>query len=557
MGVHTLPTELLLITFKLVTEIPPERGDPVTVSIGLSHVCHRWRVLAVSCEEFWAVLPRRSTWWTQLCLSRCPSAPLALDFRAQYAAESDYLAAAQLTYPHFMRAKRVRLMLDDHHNSTDRLLGDVSAAFASFPLATIQDVNIVFRGRAPLGPQGPSHQPLLDTSLIPPTLRSLHIDNCALDTTTTFPSGIRHIEFVNVRPWSSVHLMARFFHNVPQLEYFSLRLTKPGYDMPIDWKSPLPEIRGVNLKHLRGLFLEGPTNQNHVVFSTLAFPSNTSLTLKNSESRPRRSAFSFFHQEPLSEQFQHLVVRSTTALRIHFSDAITRGAHYDAVRLEDHAVKTIHDEQPACKEQWRYSDVLPHPGDLHLEATMHLLHSDDDLHRQSLEAVTSLPIFTQAQTIEFGNDFRWRDIEIAVTAPSAARVVQLESLNATERFTDELQNIEPKDLLPKLECVRLSEIIFNDRDVDLISMNRLVSMNQALIPTLHLLYGKDSGIRIELRRCVMGHADRQSLDIRAHPWPVQYDEYTAPPPQNKPRLPPGIASALSKIRGGRKPKKPL
>ena len=132
--------------------------------------------------------------------------------------------------------------------------------------------------------------------------------------------------------------MAEFFRSVPRLEYFSHRLTKSSCDMRVDWKMPLPNPHGVTLKHLRTLFLEGPTNQNHVIFSSLDFPSSAALTLRNSHLRPGRSAFSYFYRGPEPEEYRNLVARTSDALQSHFIEAVSRGACYDIVRLEHHAI---------------------------------------------------------------------------------------------------------------------------------------------------------------------------------------------------------------------------
>lgn len=551
MGIHGLPAELLLIIFKFAATTPPRKGDKVSVCITLSHVCKKWRRLAISCQAFWALIPRRTTQWTNICLSRCLSTPLSLNIEAPCAAESDYHHAARLTFPHFMRAKHLRLVLDDRTDAAAPLLQDISAALSAYPLSIVDDVNVVFRGRAPLDPHGPSQQPLLPATLFPSTVRSVYIDNCALlDTPTMFSSGIRRIEFVNIKPWPTVHIMAQFFRAIPQLEYFAYRLTEAGHDMHIDWKVPLPEFRGVDLNHLRGLFLEGPINQNYVVFSCLSLPSNTALIMRNSKARRSRSAFSTFPHDPPREQFQALVARSSSALQSHFADAVPRGAHYDAVRFEGDTISAARDKHSSADQSWRYVAILPAPGDICLEAPVKMILSDAELHRRSLEAVATLPIFTLARTIEFGNDFHWQDMLTAMVAPSAVQVVQLESLTAVDRFTHQLQKVEPKDIFPKLECVRLLGIIFNERDID------LLSLGQGLVPTMRLIYAKNSRIRLELRRCVMSQANRQLLEARMDPWLVDYDEYTAPPPESNPRLPLGIELALRKL-GGRKKHKEL
>ena len=126
--------------------------------------------------------------------------------------------------------------------------------------------------------------------------------------------------------------------------------------------------------------------------------------------------------------------------------------------------------------------------------------------------------------------------------------MQLESLNALENFARELQRIGAKTLFPFLECIRLYDIIFNEHDVDV-----LIGGKGPIIGLKHM-YGSGGSVHLELRHCVMGSVARRWLGECASPWVVDYDEHTAPPldPESKPRLPPGIASALRKIGSGRK-----
>ncbi|KZV69013.1 hypothetical protein PENSPDRAFT_493498 [Peniophora sp. CONT] len=363
MSVHALPTELLLDIFNLVAKDPPDKGDMVTVCTGLSHVCQRWRQIAVSCEAFWTVLPRRSTQWTNLCLSRCPSALLQLDFRASMAQDTDYQHAARLVFPRFMRAKHLRLALD--HNSAT-LLEEISAALPAWPLAIIEDVDVAFRRRAyPHVEQ----LPLLPAALFPSALQSVHIDSCTLlNAPTIFPPGIRRIELIDVRPWSTVHLVIQFFRAIPQLEYFLYRTTRHGLEVPIDWQAPLPETRCVSLKHLRGLHLEGSLVDNYIIFSILVLQPSVSLTIKELLRNPSSRYLFLVLRGPSVEQYRNLTVRSGSALRSHFSEAIDRGAHYDVVRLDERSINTVCDDKAKPAHNWKHAAILPNSSELSLEA---------------------------------------------------------------------------------------------------------------------------------------------------------------------------------------------
>ncbi|KZV69014.1 hypothetical protein PENSPDRAFT_652707 [Peniophora sp. CONT] len=429
------------------------------------------------------------------------------------AQETDYRHAARLLFPRFMRAKRFRLALD--HNSAS-LLQEITAALPAWPLAMIEDVDITFRGHT--GPRTTSQLPV---TLFPSTLRSVHIDNCVfLSTPTTFPPGICRIELVDVKPWSTMPLMVQFFRAIPQLEHFLHRFTSHGQDLHIDWQASLPKPRCVRLTHLRSLHLEGPLVDNYIVFNSLDIPPSASLVLK--VVGPNRSPLSLnsLLRAPPSARYSDLVARSRLALRDHFSEAIERGAHYDAVRLGGRMISARYCEQAKPAYTWEYTDVLPDPSELSLTALeFHSRDTDPDIERASIDVVFSLPIFTLATTIEFGDACVWHRPSV-LSQFASARVVHFEDLNELRFFFSALER-GTWPLFPMLECIRLVGVSIDDMNVNVFSLT-----NTDMLRDIY----KDRKVRVELCRCIIKKSSLEKLEGSLYPWPVLYDGYRPPPP---------------------------
>ena len=77
-------------------------------------------------------------------LSRCPSARLDIDIKASLAHEPDYRHAIRLVFPRFVRARRLRLVLD---KDATTLLHELIATLPAWPLTMVEHVSTAFRGR--------------------------------------------------------------------------------------------------------------------------------------------------------------------------------------------------------------------------------------------------------------------------------------------------------------------------------------------------------------------------------------------------------------------------
>ncbi|KAI0709170.1 hypothetical protein C8Q76DRAFT_597069, partial [Earliella scabrosa] len=91
--IHTIPDELLLVIFQLVLCQPPhsrvvapsgESRDGIEVSmiLGITHVCKRWRAVAIGYPCLWSCIGDRHLELLELFLVRSLQIPLSLHLRS-------------------------------------------------------------------------------------------------------------------------------------------------------------------------------------------------------------------------------------------------------------------------------------------------------------------------------------------------------------------------------------------------------------------------------------------------------------------------------------------
>lgn len=343
MSVQALPPELLLPIIKGATEGVDTVGiNPVPGYTTLSHVCRRWREIAVTCQDLWAVIPQKNCSWTELCLSRCTSAPLVLLFPLPLAP----MAVLEMTYPHLSRVKWfiVDLRRGLHRRGTHQAIIDYMAFILRghlqhlVPTPPLERLHILLDTNS-RGFPVPTHLRDLEF-LCGPTLNELTLSNIVLsrisDVQRRSFSNLRSLTFRNTTAWTDMDEMLMLLEAVPLLQDYwhtGAGLLPEGC---LGLPDSLPAPGTVRLGHLRALHLESTSNllEAYVLFSCLAFPSVASLYIGAGTLNAAADGLTM-------EQYTALLERVSDALRSHFAGAFALKAYYHAVRLGDDAVCTL------------------------------------------------------------------------------------------------------------------------------------------------------------------------------------------------------------------------
>ncbi|VDB83080.1 unnamed protein product [Peniophora sp. CBMAI 1063] len=440
MNMHDIPAELLLYIFTTIAKDPPDKDDPVVVGTVLSGVCRRWRELATSSQELWSTLPRRSATFTDLCLTRCTTAPLNVVIETLFLRMEDRRLAFRAIYPHCSRVKRLSLTVHEsrlyRYETYPIELSELADAFQAQLPDALEDLAlklVTYPGDAH-GP--PQHMPTeISGALLPPSLRLFACRNAILphDLHLKF-TNLRHVDFVRVEAWHNVEGMVAFFQSMPLLESFSHTnfISKNIHSMLTPGALPAP--RSVRMKHLREFKMVGLTVCAFAAFSCLDFPPSATLIIKDDD--PGFSnEFILTSGLQLTPRYRQFLARASSALHHHFAGAIARQVHYDAVRLDEDVISPLvaHSESSNATIDPPYDNVLPTPGNLELQLPS-IAGFDTPDYFPDLGAEIAkyiLPIFSAASVVELGD---W--VEPCETdAFTSARTMILKSASAMESFS--------------------------------------------------------------------------------------------------------------------------
>lgn len=225
--VNRLPNELLSEIFlcmhtRFISELGYREyyhGPPPCAS--LSHVCQRWRNVAIACQRLWSLFPCRSSEWTRACISRAHSIPV--DLNIETVEPTPMQQSTRLALPSISRAKTLDVHIQvrvDHHNlGVKRLEALRALAMNAAPL--LEELQISINQYTPCVPYVPTSVHSLFHEETPAKLRRISLDGCALQPTCSiFSSALTHLALIDTILWSDVDQMIEFFIRVPLLESF-------------------------------------------------------------------------------------------------------------------------------------------------------------------------------------------------------------------------------------------------------------------------------------------------------------------------------------------------
>ncbi|VDC02717.1 unnamed protein product [Peniophora sp. CBMAI 1063] len=342
--INRLPNELLAEIFVRTHDILSFYGDNPTyegaaLCAFLSHVCRRWRSVAISCQYLWASLPCKTEKWTKACLARAHSGPVALQFYTL--PEDDFMASlSRETCNHLFDTIPRAISLDAWLQLGEAVPAGILAhtdevlrALLEHEAPLLEDLTIRFEEDN--FEEEESNEPHILPSLFlektPSKLQHVYLEGCALPfPQTIFSAALTTLKLDFARIWTNMDQMVEFMRTVPLLKDFEYENygdpASYGFDPALSRVQPL---RCVTLAHLRRCHVQAAFVVGIRMFSYLAFPPDASLCLSAYEARDTS-----YGQHYTDIELEGLIAFGSKALRAHYAGYMERtGRHYDSIEV--------------------------------------------------------------------------------------------------------------------------------------------------------------------------------------------------------------------------------
>ncbi|KZV60600.1 hypothetical protein PENSPDRAFT_759917 [Peniophora sp. CONT] len=403
-NINDLPPEVLLIIMEATMSTCSKDLDVyntprVPFNHGISHVCRRWRTIALSCADLWSVVPHPESLpqWTKLCLSRCAHGPIELyvPLAMSWATETAAQDAIRLVLPHLARVRRLdlHLGLDSYllrHKERGLAMAfvkDIIEALTAQRMPSLEAVTLFFNTSLIDG--GPYRGPTFPSNLFErqpvPRLRRLTLAYCVVSSSSPiYAPSLRHLELHNVRGWGGIDGMIQCLQNTPLLETFIYKDAGNHLALlPFDARrSIVHPLRCVRLDYLSRLELEGMFMSTAGIFSHLSIPVSATIHINKPNKR--------------SDQDTDHLTMFTEALTDHFTAAHTDGARFTKVIVDEVKV-TAHPEPNTTTA----GEGLLGKFELGMLRIAHC----DEIMTAFFRALLSIPIFRMAGALEVSDDF--------------------------------------------------------------------------------------------------------------------------------------------------------
>ncbi|KZV67854.1 hypothetical protein PENSPDRAFT_653681 [Peniophora sp. CONT] len=338
-SIDQLPNELLAEifghTYDMLTIERDGRVNGLPTCVFLSHVCQRWRNVAIACQYLWAVLPCRSREWTMTCLARVPSVPVALRFNISWGTSDARLSEPRhLTFHMIPRARSLRAWFDldfyERARSDTREVLDNLETHAA-PLLKELEIGLIQHSDSSWEDSYvPTDVPDLFKGKTPPKLRHILLDGCAIHRTSSiFSSVLTNIQIENSYIWRNMDEMIEFFRSVPLLESFIFSYprnpTKHNFSTESSQRHPL---RCVPLPKLQHFAVDASFEATIRMFSYLAFSPNAMLRLMLSDNEPMNES------EYNEADLEDLITRGAASVREHYAQCIRDERYHESVEID-------------------------------------------------------------------------------------------------------------------------------------------------------------------------------------------------------------------------------
>ncbi|VDC03464.1 unnamed protein product [Peniophora sp. CBMAI 1063] len=255
----------------------------------LSHVCQRWRQLAIQCSALWSNLPRRSPEWSRICLERCAKAPVHLCIEA-WAGTKLYDEFDQShMYPFITRAHTIRMdyirrggLLGWNTWPDDRRMMDILQALTLHGTPDLRILELKHRLDGSHRVRTPMALPDLNHGQTLSKLHTILLEGFTLPrdvpTDALFSSSITSLGLANCLMWRNLDEMTQVLLAMPFLE----DLTYINFEMSTRPLTPLPptsSLRSISLPRINHLDLEADAQEVASIFALLEIPTGPDVWL--------------------------------------------------------------------------------------------------------------------------------------------------------------------------------------------------------------------------------------------------------------------------------------
>ncbi|VDB99119.1 unnamed protein product [Peniophora sp. CBMAI 1063] len=467
-GIEDLPAELLgrifIETADLLSDVDNVKLNTPPCTY-LSHVCSRWRVVALDCQELWArFLPLPNVQWTTACLARCPDNPLYVTIDHRYKRSNEYRKAAELVLAHWNRVKIFDLTFTvgidfavgpmGHMSTHGQALLRALLERIAQPNDVLQSLHLRLRAHdMNFDTWNPVH---LTTELFAaqyPRLIEIELGQCILPSkppTVFFNTTLRVLELDHIRAWDDIDSMIDYLHAVPMLESLSYAYWSDSGERTLFECQPsrVHEPRCVKLPHLAHLALVGHWMHTFAILNYVSFPSRCDIAIG--------TGMGIFELEG-ADEIELDVVRwhietGAETLKQHFSAATLVGCSYSHIQLSPHRVVG---EDPCT------IDGSPLPLHVQPSITLPIPTALPEIQKDIFKMYASLPIFARPRSTHF-NEVIWRDFPAYYGSYEAVQELVLSKSRHAASFVSALIE-KGAALFPTLRRVVLEDINFMNK----------------------------------------------------------------------------------------------
>jgi hypothetical protein len=219
--------------------------------VAVSHVCHRWRQVALRCKALWTCIPLVSVPWAQRALTLSHPHPITLRVDSRDSSlDRGYVSVDSLCHAleHISRIRKIQIRSPWGTKYGDRIMTIIyGALLCGTPALEELDLasDIPF-----LVDLGPDRNEMLSAIT---ELRVLRLDECYLPANCfLFYSGLTHLRLSGTRTmWPALESMLSTLALVPRLQVLELYGVLPSGHMASS-DPPLSDLPSLKELHLGG-----------------------------------------------------------------------------------------------------------------------------------------------------------------------------------------------------------------------------------------------------------------------------------------------------------------
>ncbi|VDB99113.1 unnamed protein product [Peniophora sp. CBMAI 1063] len=464
----------------------------------LTHICRRWRTVALDCQELWSTrLPRSSPRWTDLCLSRAPTIPLDAAIEYEFMdTDAAYHQNAWTVLSQWSRIRSLRVhalyqaTFFGVEASAVTMLNSLLEALSGRN-TELEQLELSYQTQSTPPSWFGFELPQVCAGEQPPKLRDLQLTNLALPSATPsllFTASLCSLKLYETKAWTDVNAMIQCLQATPMLQTLEYIFSEYYNDRrwAFDFQpSRQYHERCVHLPHLEHLKLGCFWIHTITIFKYIAAPSRCNVDIFQAQNWA--SVKGQLNDDTVTTHAH----AAREAFTQHFAAAIAQEETFDFVRPSRCAISAKSISGHSNSE----TRLLPSTFDLRL--------SDAGAWETGLSVVTAmlaqLPVFAGTQHITFSRRLYTSNLR-AFDVFTNVRKMTFYDRNELWEVASILRS-KGDTFLPVLEDVVLAEGHFVESDA-----NRMYDFAKAL---------RDAYVKsaCKPRLCVPGkHISREILD---------------------------------------------